>query len=134
MEPPQYAVGRQRTLGGGGPRRRHTGGAAASSGRTNGVGFPTVVVATWRPAVCVGPDRLVEPVPLARRTGRGAASDGGRVWPAPVGLWAIHLRFYLTRRSCMCLCRGWYMAPGASRPANAGFRANPYPVHGARLD
>ncbi len=93
VEPPQHAVGRNGALGRGRGigwwhRRRRL-----VAGRPGGVYLPTRMGAERQPVSRLGPQRLVEPLPLgsARGPDHAALSSGGRVRTAAVAVRGVHL-------------------------------------------
>ena len=60
--------------------------ARAVAGGAERIDVPARMVAGRRAALRLGPQRLVEPVPTARRPARGPVPDGGRIRPAAVDL------------------------------------------------
>ena len=79
MEPSAHALGRERAVGGRPACRRLGRRAAEDRRRTGRVRVPAGVVPRRRAPFRLGPERLVEPVPLAGRAVRGDGADGRRV-------------------------------------------------------
>ena len=76
LGPPEHAVGRQRALGRRARRRRRL---SASRGASPAAPDESIFQPEWSPdgvaALRLRPQRLVEPLPLARRRGRAAGAD-----------------------------------------------------------
>ena len=85
MGPPQYAVGRDRTVVRRSRRRRHDLRTRTSCRRRGRVDIPTGVEPGRSPSLRVGPDRVVESVPPDRRPRRGSALHGCRLRSSAMG-------------------------------------------------
>jgi len=105
------------------------GSGSAGGGRPGGVDLSARVVAAGGVVLCLGSERLVEPVSLAPPCGQGRGAGGGRmrtgsgagrVWDAAVGVRHIDLWFRFGAAPGVRLHAGWYLAPG-----QRGYRVGP---------